>query len=128
MCDSRIRLDVGENRRLEVEADVQAGRTTAAGHQLRSVTQCAGDVRLDPVPLRRADQRTHLNLGIGGIAHLDRAGQRDEPIDDVVIQRIGKQQPAVQDAGLSGVHGTGLKQHLLQHVVGYLSVVEDDAR
>ena len=101
--DGRIRIDLGEDRRLEVEADVQAGRTAAAGHQLGAVVERAVDVRLDALQLRRADQRAHLHLGIGGVADLHRAGKRDEPVDDVVVQRIGKQQPAVQDAGLPGV-------------------------
>src|SRR5580693_9830923 len=93
--NGRSRLDLGQNRRFEVEADVQAGRPTAAGRQLCSIADRPVDVRLDTVSLCGADQRPHLHIRIGGVTDLDVAGQRHQPINDVVVQRIGKQQPAV---------------------------------
>src|ERR1700677_5102115 len=126
--NGRIRLDLVENRRFEVEADVQAGWPTAAGRQLCSVVERPGDVVLDAAPLFPADQRPHLYIWIGGVTDLDVTGQRHQPINDVVVQRIRKQQPAVQDAGLPGMQGTALEQHLMQHFVGHSGVVENDAR
>ena len=112
--DGRIRRHLGQDRRFEVEAGIQAGRPTAAGHQLGAVVERLVHVCLNTFQLCGTDQRAHLHLGIGGVADLHGAGQRDQPIDDLVMDGVGKQQPAVQDAGLSGVERTGLEEHPLQ--------------
>ena len=122
-----LRRDLGEDRRLEVEAPIQAGRPPTAGRQLGTVVEGPVHVCLNAFQLCSADQRAHLHVGIGGIADLHGPGQRDQPIDDLVVDRVGKQHPAVQDAGLPGVERTRLEQHALQQLVVQRYVVEHDA-
>ena len=101
--DGGVRRDLGEDRRLEVVATVQTGRPTAAGRQLGAVIERPIYVCLNAFALCGADQWAHLHVGIGGVADLHRPGHRDQPIDHLVVDRVGQQHPAVQNAGLPGV-------------------------
>lgn len=79
----------GKDRRLVVETCLRRGRSPATGGQRGPIPQRAGYLVLDPAALSGADQRPHLHIRIGGITHPDRTGQRDEPVNDLIVHRLG---------------------------------------
>ena len=63
-------VDVGEQRRLDVPALVEAGRPTAADDEGGALGHAGGDVALDPVALALGHERAALGLGVERIADL----------------------------------------------------------
>ena len=76
-------------------------RGGAAGQDLAALLAGDLDVAEDPVAVAGRRQRAHLGRRVERVAEADRLGERDEPCDEVVGDRLVEDQPRAGDARLA---------------------------
>src|SRR4051812_18565195 len=97
-------VDVGEDRRLDVPALVEAGRPAATGDDTSTFVATLGDVALDPVAVTRREHRTDRGFGIERVAHLHGVGRGRDGVDDLAVAGAGGEDAGLRHAGLAVVH------------------------
>src|ERR1700730_3879445 len=86
-CDRRGVLDITEHGGLDVEAPLQMARATATCDERSALRQALGDISLDAVALPRHPERSHVGLGIEGIADSDLLECRAKRLDERIMTR-----------------------------------------
>ena len=106
----------GEQGGLDVPAPFESARHVgAADDQSRAFVLPDLDVAADPLLLALGDQRAHLGVGIGGIAHPQGGHLGSQRVDVLVVTPLGHQHtgqrvadlPTVGQAGRSHSGGDG---------------------
>src|SRR5262245_47647510 len=78
-------VDIGEHRRLDIEATIEMRRAAAAGREGSTLRLAFLDIAFDAIALTAHGEWPHLACGVEGIADLHLLEGRAQRVDKIVM-------------------------------------------